>query len=165
MQAKKLGFAYFADIMNYQQMIMCGLYTIYFFKRIQNPSQTIIPITGSPMADQSELVFWVVSNSILTMMCGFYFLFYSRIYEQFSLFVNICVEVLLGLVNFMIFLFFWIVLFGQLYLIAGSNVEDDKGDKSDYANLGPMTKQLMESWRNTIGDISRPSYVIWMNSI
>ena len=53
----------------------------------------------------------------------------------------------------MIFLIFWIFFFQLMFKIAGSNVQEDAVAKSDYSNLDGGSKQLMEVWRNTIGDL------------
>lgn len=51
----------------------------------------------------------------------------------------------------MLFLTFWIVLFAWLFKISGSDVEMDS-DKTDYANLQGNVIQVVESFRNTLGD-------------
>lgn len=93
---------------------MFSLYSVYFYKRLRDPSQNTIPCTKKMDMKVEELVFWVVSNTLLTMLTAYYVLFYSRVYEEFSMFVRICIAVIKDLVNFTIFLVFWIILFVQL---------------------------------------------------
>jgi hypothetical protein len=80
---------------------------------------------------REELIFWISMNTFFVMMCGFYALFYARVYESFGIFVRLCIESLKSISNFMLFLVFWVFLFGWLFKISGSNVEVDDG-KEDY---------------------------------
>lgn len=96
---------------NYISLVMFGIYTVYFLKRVANPTQDIVPKKSSESLPEDELAYWIISNTVLSFLCAHNFIHYARIYEQFSLFVTICSEVLKGLINFMIFLVFWVLLF------------------------------------------------------
>lgn len=103
------GIIYFAELQNFTSLFMMSLYGTYFYKRIQNPGQKILPNADLNM-DPQEQLFWIVSNTLLTSLTAFYVLFYCRVYEHFSMFVRVCIFVVKDLVNFTIFLVFWIIL-------------------------------------------------------
>lgn len=95
-----------------------------------------------------NLSFWISSNTVLLIMSSFYVLFYARVFEKFGLFVRICKLSLMGMGNFIIFLVFWMQLFMYLNLFASGQEASD-----DYKNLDFWSSSIINTFRNTIGDL------------
>lgn len=153
------GLCYWTEMWNYQQILVFVIYTMYFLRRYKDPSEVIIP-SNDIEQDSDRLKFWIGSNTALLILSAFYAMNYARVYESFGMFIKLCKETLLGVRNFMLFLCFWVFMFAWLFKVSGSVVNMD-GSKEDYKSLEGNTKQLLESFRNTIGDNQIPSYFFW----
>ena len=57
---------------------------------------------------------------------------------------------------FIIFFVSWIFVFAHLFKITGANFDDE-----DYA-LVPRAKFVLQTFRNTIGDVAAPQYGYWL---
>ena len=62
--------------------------------------------------------------------------------------------------EFMLFMVIWIIFFSLFYKVAG--VEFDAGD---YQQLNTFFIDLIQSYRNSIGDIAPPEYPIWIEYV
>ena len=160
---------------------MFGLFIWYYINRIANPGLYLIPTKEAIKAasnsatdedmkynvmSKQDLIFWICMNSYFIVMIAFYFLYYARVYESFGIFVRMCIVCLQSIQNFMLFLIFWVIFFAWLYKITGSNVEVDKTKNvEDYKILEGNVMQLLESFRNTLGDVQLPSHVCWDESV
>lgn len=89
---------------------------------------------------------------------------YARVFESFGMFIKLCKETLLGVRNFMVFMIFWVFMFAWLFKVAGAVVTMDDS-KSDYAGLEDNLQQLLESFRNSIGDNQIPSKNFWSDKM
>jgi hypothetical protein len=65
--------------------------------------------------------------------------------------------------NFLTFMFFWVLVFAWLMKIAGANVYMSDDRNEDYGSLGSAMMQVLETFRNTLGDLNRPADNYWRN--
>ena len=81
---------------------------------------------------------------------------YMRIYKEFGQLVFLLQVCIADMKQFIVFLISWILFFTAFYQILG--VEFDNGD---YQDLNPILIIFLQTFRNSIGDISTPQYPIW----
>ena len=111
-----------------------------------------------------QMTFWIAMNSYFICYIAFTVLYLSRIYESFASFVRMCILCVYKVQDFMVFFVFWLFIFAYWQKSLGNVVANDS-DKSDYAKLEGNVKQVMEIFRNTMGDFQIPSYVLWSNDL
>lgn len=152
-QMKDQGFwNYLTDSQNYAQWLQYLLYLHYFNKRIAKPDYNIYP-TESNDDGTSEVFYWIIVNSLILVMSCLYVLFYARVYESFGLFVRICQGTMVSMSNFLIFLLFWMIVFMYLFMILTGN----KVESEDYQYLDYLSTNLLNIFRNTVGDTQKPN--------
>lgn len=105
---------------------------------------------------------WTLSSSFLSLVAFVKLLGYSRIFKDYSKLSTLLITVMVGLAPFNV-LFFSIVLYDAfLMTIAGSREYAEDDFPSDSVNA--VFAQIIQSFRNSIGDINYPSYATWANS-
>ena len=99
--------------------------------------------------------------AMMVLLFGFLKLLnFMRIYEDFGHQVYLIRICILDMCNFMIFLFLFIAFFYAFYSISGAQFSAD-----DYPNLNKSTIIMLQTWRNSMGDISAPIYPIWTEKL
>jgi hypothetical protein len=84
-----------------------------------------------------------------------------QILQGFGLFVKLLESCLKDVTSFAIFFTVWVFIFGFLYQILGGDV----GNASDYPTMSTQFQFVIESYRNSIGDISPPGYRYWTDRL
>lgn len=74
--------------------------------------------------------------------------------------VRLIYEVSGRMYTFLLFFIFWTVMFSWLFRICGTNI-DQKQIQNEYTGLSLQMTQIIQVFRNTIGDIQVPNYEIW----
>jgi len=66
-------------------------------------------------------------------------------------------------IPFTLYLFLWVALFALSYIALGMTIEDDTAspDELEYPYMNFLAKFIVQSYRNTIGDIATPHYEVW----
>lgn len=59
--------------------------------------------------------------------------------------------------EFSVFLLMWILFFSTFFLISGVAFDD-----GDYSEVSPFFVNILQTYRNSIGDISPPLYPMWV---
>lgn len=142
----------------------------YYVNRLQVPDRNMYPSYKSQedLKDDS-MMYWIAMNCLILIISSFYILFYARVYESFGLFVRICQQTIASMSNFVVFLFFWMVIFLYLFLIVtGSQINDDykfkegegKNEK-EFSLVDYWTTSMIDTYRNTIGDLQIPNIDFW----
>ena len=85
-------------------------------------------------------------------------LFFSRIFENFSIQVGMLGQVIIDLIPFICFFFLWTLFFSIIFMIIGMNIPLD-----DYYGFNKEIAYLLYTYRNSIGDITAPGYSYWLN--
>jgi hypothetical protein len=107
--------------------------------------------------DQNEIKFYSTLLDLTIVIVAFFkILSLMRIYEEFGQLVHLVRKVIYGIKNFSIFLGIFIALFGFINKILGATFGSD-----DYPEFGMGWIILIQTYRNSIGDISAPMYPGW----
>ena len=106
----------------------------------------------------------------------------SQVWPKFGKLVRLIVVSIKKMVNFLLFMLIWVIYFALSYYILGSEIDggddfsmlapkekwndkdiiDEVGEVgNDYSDLGYFFKYIILTWRNSIGDLSVPSYEAW----
>lgn len=111
----------------------------------------------------NKKIFWVFIHSLMIVLIAFKLMFFMRVKDDFSILVQLIRIVLWQCRSFTIFLLMWCIVQTVLYRVSGINVVamDDNGKAEDYANLNSFIMLFMQIFRNSIGDISTPTYDYW----
>ena len=78
--------------------------------------------------------------------------------------VKLTIVVFYDVTSFTIFMIFWITIFVLLYMIAGVKLFDENDDGYVYSVLTLPVALWIQSFRNSLGDISEPTYEYWSNN-
>lgn len=73
--------------------------------------------------------------------------------------IQLMISVIEDFKTFSIFLFAWLLQFSIVFQISGLKFANDE----DYQNLNVFVKFIIQTYRNSIGDILAPSYQIWID--
>mmetsp|Transcript_34655 Transcript_34655/g.53026 ORF Transcript_34655/g.53026 Transcript_34655/m.53026 type:complete len:238 (+) Transcript_34655:5493-6206(+) len=94
----------------------------------------------------------------------FKILYFIRIFESFGFLVQMVFQTVQELVPFTVFFMMWIVFFAfSLQILEVQIVPEDGGEWDfEYWELNEFIKQVIVSYRNSIGDISAPAYENWL---
>lgn len=181
-QLKMMKFSYFFNAFNYVQWFLFYLFYMYYKKRVKYCGSNVFPseledeekewlqqkfwkdkvmdVEFVKLKRREDMMFWIVSNTLIILISSVYLIFYARVFESFGLFVRMCKHSLASMNNFVIFLIFWLVLFAYLFVIAGNPIDKSK-DSEDYAYLDSSSQILIHTLRNTLGDLQLPDYEFW----
>jgi hypothetical protein len=176
---------YLSSFWNYPQILVFFMYLWYFIERVNYPLSKMIPghhkfhgiecfknslnVTGNledeckpamMVPEENFEFFWFCMNSFILFATGFYCMFFARIFEQFGRMIRLIGSVISELLIFMLFFTFWLFLFTWLTRIAGQDVDD-----GDYTNLSVGNIYLMNTFRNSIGDLQPPSTSLWNSHV
>ena len=78
---------------------------------------------------------------------------FLRGFESFGLLVSLIRQCLQDIMQYLLFMLFWIIFFWIEYLILGLEV-----DQEEYPLVNFYLQILVQAWRNAIGDTSVPKY-------
>lgn len=73
--------------------------------------------------------------------------------------IQLSISVIEDFRTFSIFLFAWLLLFSIVFQISGLKFDNDQ----DYQNLNVFVKFMIQTYRNSVGDMLAPSYPIWID--
>ena len=82
---------------------------------------------------------------------------YLRIFESIGLNINLIMQAIKDTGPFLFFFVSWIACFCLLMLIAGWEL-----DVQDYPGVNYYVAYIIQTYRNSIGDITPPSYSFWI---
>ena len=80
----------------------------------------------------------------------------ARFSERFGMLVQLLMTCVYKITSFTVFFFIWIFAFSFFYLILDMEIPLD-----DYPDLYPFLAYALQTYRNSIGDISPPTYPSW----
>ena len=83
-------------------------------------------------------------------------LFYLRVYEEYCNLIILMQDVVIKVSTFIVFLLLWMVYFNMLYTV----MEVDF-DGEDYPAVSQSFVNILQGYRNSIGDIAVPTYKYW----
>ena len=149
-QMKFAGWQYFKEFWNIVELAQFVLFIVYFV--IRSSKNFIEPSNLKDSLSEISIQFFLV-------IFGFFkCLYFIRIFPSFGFLVSMVGETLKQFGPFIIFLAAWIVFFGLCYM--DTQVEIQNAD-SDYLHLWEIIQYFLMTYRNTIGDVTTPSYVEW----
>jgi len=96
-----------------------------------------------------------------------------KIFKEFGKLIRLLSICIKKVSAFTVFLMIWVILLSFLFKILGANFEDDdtfdyKGYNDDFGDYRMMSEPLIyliQTFRNSIGDISTPHYSYWWKRI
>jgi hypothetical protein len=165
LQIKYKSFAgYFSDGWNFFDVLHFLIYEIYFFIRIAGgKTYFVLPKKiNDDVIDRAVLdskMWWVAIHSLLVMLITFKLMFFMRVSENFSNLVKLVTNVMYQILPFTIFLMMWMVVNTILYDISGIAIFDK--EDNDYHQLTYSVALILQNFRNSVGDITTPTYYYW----
>lgn len=83
-----------------------------------------------------------------------------RVFPGISNFLRLIKRCFVDIGAFAVFFLTWVVLFGVMYEILGGDVSNAK----DYETVPVTVQFLLNSFRNSIGDVHAPGYKFWVEN-
>ena len=80
--------------------------------------------------------------------------------DNFGILIELIIECIRDISVFGLFMFGWIIVITLIYILLGAEF-----DNEDYDVLDPKVFFVIQTWRNSIGDIGPPKYSFWMEAI
>ena len=165
---------YFADKQNRTDTLMFAVNVTYCVRRFFNLDACYMPNDsgiinvyeeGSDKTDESnesatQIVLMVCLTIFIITMAAFKLMFYLKIYESFGMLVTLVTKSISDTQTFNIYLMAWMFYFCQFYKISGVVFDD-----GDYPEVGSMFVNILQTYRNSIGDIAAPTYPLWEDFI
>ena len=107
-----------------------------------------------------EVVIMVSLTILVLTFAAFKLMFYLKVYESFGQLVQLLTHCIDDIQTFNVFLLGWIFYFCIFYKMAGVIFYPD-----DYPGVSPWFISILQTYRNSIGDIAAPSYPLWIDFI
>lgn len=115
-------------------------------------------VSKEEMTETQEF-YRIIIELTLAFFAFFKILYFIRIYDSFGFLVQMVSQTIIETIPFNLFLGFWILLFGISYQILNVEVEGDPtSDDLEYPEVSNFIKFMIQSYRNSIGDINTPDY-------
>lgn len=95
-------------------------------------------------------------TALLIGCLAFKIMFFLRIWSNLGKLVQLIIRVLQDAVDFTFFFFGWIYVFVLLNKILGAEFSD-----GDYPEFNEFFVMIIQTYRNSIGDIAPPTYDLW----
>ena len=146
---------YITDFDNKNDLMTCLSFPIYTFMRIIYP-ENMLP-RGT---DEVDLIYayFLFSNCVFILNIAFKIFKFMKTDSKFGLLVQLVSTALADCVNFTVFMFIWIAVFSLLYRILGSY---NSNQSQNFPNLDNVTTFFLQTFENSLGNISNPSYALW----
>jgi len=150
---------YVKDFYNCVDLAMFVTYCCYFLVRMFDTESTLLPLEAGTSLSQGQVTFlyhmsllncFIICQSFLKIM------FFLRVFEQFGLLVDLVAQALSDSIPFTCFLIMWLILFSLLFRILGFEIDD-----GDYSSMGQASIYVLQTYRNSVGDIAAPAYSFW----
>lgn len=142
------------DLWNVVDASLFILYIIYFAFRMNDPSFKMID--DSEEKGTGKLMAWDLVGIVLLINATIKLMFFSMIYEQYGIMVQMVIEVINKIKYFLAFLLYWCTVFSWLFKVAHIEIGTD-----DYPGVHPFIFYWLQIVRNTISDLATPSYSKW----
>ena len=88
-------------------------------------------------------------------------LFYTRIFKNYGRLTELLIQALYDLVPFMVFFFTAIIVFSGVFNVLLNNTKPDEPNDDEYPNLPNWSRDILWTFRNSIGDLQMPDYSYW----
>jgi len=142
---------YLMQFMNYMELLMIGLFPYYAWLRLSHPIALLPP-------DRAASDEMIIANTTLSLLTFFKLFSFFRavpvMAKMFTLITNVVIDL-----KFFIFLFSMMVTQSTLmYSMIGVSIYDKKDDFENQTNISPYAMQLINAFRNSIGDITMPKF-------
>ena len=158
---------YFSDKQNRIDTIMFTVNVTYSVRRFFNLDACYLPNSSGMInvykgdgvdanADATQVIIMVLLTVFIITMAAFKLMFYLKIYESFGMLVTLVTKSISDTQTFNIYLLAWMFYFCQFYKISGVVFDD-----GDYPEVGSMFVNILQTYRNSIGDIAAPTYPLW----
>lgn len=85
-------------------------------------------------------------------------MFFSTIYEQYGIMVQMVIEVIVKIRYFLFFILYWCTFFSWLFKVAHIDVKSD-----DYPGVHPFIFYFLQIARNSVGDLAPIEYSKWLD--
>jgi hypothetical protein len=159
---------YWDDGWNFFDVVHFLVYELYFFVRvIGGNTYYLLPkiqYYGQAVYASTidEKIWWVIIHSLIILLITFKLMFFMRVSENFSNLVQLITTVLFQIGPFIVFLIMWMIVNSLLYNISGVEIYDI--NDNDYHELHESLALFFQNFRNSVGDISTPTYDYWINA-
>jgi hypothetical protein len=146
---------YWKSSWNITSWLLFIAYILYFVIRVGNPTKEMIPMKGQT---DWGMAMWTFFNTFILLIAAIEWMYYAMVEETFGNMVQAIIEVFKKIQMFILFLAFWMLMFSFFYNIAGNNILRSKENVGININV----LYFLRIVRNTIGDITTPSYEPWL---
>ena len=83
-----------------------------------------------------------------------------KVNDNFGILIELVTECINDISVFGLFMFGWVIVISFIYILLGSEFEND-----DYDLLPMNIIQVLQTWRNSVGDLNPPKYPFWTDMI
>lgn len=158
---------YLKNYWNLVDVFTMVVYFIYFSYRWDHTGAAIpvLPEDGHHTSEgwfkdelEHKLRYYSPLVHLTLILTGFVkLMYYMRVYSAFGEFVQLVLACCDDVKIFLLFFLTWVMIFGVLFQVSGTTF-----DQKDYATL-PVVAFYLQTYRNSIGDISPPEYAYWQH--
>jgi uncharacterized membrane protein YidH (DUF202 family) len=148
-QMRDSGLSYFKEPLNWLDLTMILVTVEYALMRF-NQEKSLLPIEeDTPIKD-------ILTSLMISLLIFFKSMSLLRASTTFSKMVLLITKVIEGLIPFTSVLVATYLQSSVMYDIVGAKIYDEEEDFKD-EGLGNFTKQMFQSFRNSVGDITLPT--------
>lgn len=113
---------------------------------------------SSNKKNYKTMFWWMLLHNVMIILGMSKTLYYLRIFNAFSKLVRLVWNVFPHVVPFTLFYAFFLFCFTLMYKVSGIDVV---GEPEAYQDLHRDTMLVIQNFRNSIGDLSTPTYEFW----